>query len=135
MKSILQPTMSYIWRVYHFLGTNLRSMSLDLSEVSLPCSIAQGIQFMHENHVAHRYFFLSTMLSKFPILFLRDCTSQNIVLDPSKMYPKSFHPMVIGVLGGTRGKAKGRGLSVGHGTSILLILAFPGNTIRKMGHL
>ena len=27
--------------------------------VSLPCSIVQGVQFMHENHVAHRYLLLS----------------------------------------------------------------------------
>jgi hypothetical protein len=53
--------------------------------VSLPFSIVQGIQFMHENHVAHRYLLLSTVLSKFLILFLRDCTSQNIMLDPSKI--------------------------------------------------
>jgi serine/threonine protein kinase len=75
---------------------------------SLPCSIVQGVQFMHENHVAHRYLLLSTMLSKFLILSLRDCTSQNIMLDPSRMYPKSFHPMVIGRTRDFRGKAKGR---------------------------
>ncbi len=63
---------------------------------------------MHENHVAHRYLHLSTILSKFLILFLRDCTSQNIMLDPSRMYPKSFHPMVIGKTRDFRGKAKGR---------------------------
>jgi hypothetical protein len=75
--------------------------------VSLPCSIVQGIQFMHENHVAHRYLLLSTVLSKFLILFLRDCTSQNIMLDPSRMYPKSFHPMEIGRTRDFRGNAKG----------------------------
>jgi hypothetical protein len=32
--------------------------------VLLPYSIVQGIQFMHENHVAHRYLLLSTMLSE-----------------------------------------------------------------------
>ena len=32
--------------------------------VSLPYLIVQGIQFMHENHVAHRYLLLSTMLSE-----------------------------------------------------------------------
>ena len=32
--------------------------------VSLPYSFVQGIQFMHENHVAHRYLLFSTMLSK-----------------------------------------------------------------------
>ncbi|KAI0245370.1 kinase-like domain-containing protein [Lactifluus subvellereus] len=40
--------------------------------------ICEGIQFMHEHNVAHR-----------------DCTSENIMLDPSRMYPKSFHPIDI----------------------------------------
>jgi hypothetical protein len=39
------------------------------SLVSLRCSIVQGIQFMHENHVAHRYLRLPMMMSKFLILF------------------------------------------------------------------
>ena len=73
----------------------------------LPCSIVQGIQFMHENHVAHRYVLLSRILFKFVTLFVRDCTSQNIMLDPSRMYPKSFHPMVIERARDYRGKAKG----------------------------
>ncbi len=76
--------------------------------VLLPNSIVQGIQFMHENHVAHRYVLLSTMQPKFVILYFRDCTSQNIMLDPSRMYPKSFHPMVIGRTRDFRGRAKGR---------------------------
>ncbi|KAF8263954.1 kinase-like domain-containing protein [Lactarius quietus] len=38
--------------------------------------ICEGIKFMHENHVAHR-----------------DCTFANIMLDPSDMYPNSFHPV------------------------------------------
>ena len=61
---------------------------------------------MHENHVAHRYLLLSTILFKFLILFVRDCTSQNIMLDPSRMYPKSFHPMEIGRTRDFRGKAR-----------------------------
>ena len=76
--------------------------------VSLPYSVIQGIKFMHENNVAHRYLLLFTMLSKFLILFVRDCTSLNIMLDPSSMYPKSFHPMEIGRTRDFRGKAKGR---------------------------
>ena len=63
---------------------------------------------MHENHVAHRYLLLSTILSMFVILFVRDCTSENIMLDPSRMYPKSFHPMVIGRTRDFHGKVKGR---------------------------
>ncbi|KAI0037787.1 hypothetical protein FA95DRAFT_1470125, partial [Auriscalpium vulgare] len=43
--------------------------------VAFATQIIEGLAFMHENHVAHR-----------------DCTGQNIVLDPSGMYPNSFHP-------------------------------------------
>jgi len=49
----------------------------------------EGVQFMHENHVAHR-----------------DCTSENIMLDPSNMYPESFHPAEIERSKDFRGKAK-----------------------------
>ncbi|KAI0244942.1 kinase-like domain-containing protein, partial [Lactifluus subvellereus] len=51
--------------------------------------ICEGIQFMHENHVAHR-----------------DCTSWNIMLDPSNMYPNSFHPVATRRSKDFRGKAK-----------------------------
>ncbi|KAI0040925.1 hypothetical protein FA95DRAFT_1646111, partial [Auriscalpium vulgare] len=44
--------------------------------VAFATQIIEGIEFMHELHIAHR-----------------DCTGQNIVLDPSGMYPKSFHPV------------------------------------------
>ncbi|KAI9455513.1 kinase-like domain-containing protein [Russula earlei] len=49
----------------------------------------EGVQFMHENNVAHR-----------------DCTSENIMLDPSNMYPESFHPADIERGKDFRGKAK-----------------------------
>ncbi|KAH9947484.1 hypothetical protein B0H21DRAFT_807454 [Amylocystis lapponica] len=37
--------------------------------------VFQGIQFMHENHVAHR-----------------DCMTLNIMMDPTEMYPNLYHP-------------------------------------------
>ncbi|KAK0190746.1 kinase-like domain-containing protein [Armillaria mellea] len=37
--------------------------------------ILEGVQFMHQHHVAHR-----------------DCTLRNIMMDPTKMYPEGFHP-------------------------------------------
>ncbi|KAI9444379.1 kinase-like domain-containing protein [Lactarius psammicola] len=45
--------------------------------VTFFAQICEGVEFMHENNVAHR-----------------DCTRQNIMLDPSNMYPESFHPVV-----------------------------------------
>jgi hypothetical protein len=39
-------------------------------------------------------------------LATRDCTSENIMLDPSKMYPKSFHPAEINLNRNFRGRAK-----------------------------
>ncbi|KAI0040923.1 hypothetical protein FA95DRAFT_1527129 [Auriscalpium vulgare] len=44
--------------------------------VAFAKQIIEGIELMHELHIAHR-----------------DCTGQNIVLDPSGMYPNSFHPI------------------------------------------
>jgi serine/threonine protein kinase len=38
--------------------------------------ICEGLQFMHERNIAHR-----------------DCTANNIMFDPSEMYPQGFHPI------------------------------------------
>ncbi|KAI9461048.1 kinase-like domain-containing protein, partial [Russula earlei] len=46
--------------------------------VTFFAQICDGVQFMHENNVAHR-----------------DCTSENIMLDPSNMFPNPFHPAAI----------------------------------------
>jgi hypothetical protein len=62
---------------------------------------------MHENRVAHRYLFLFTTPFRPLMPFIRDCTSENIMLDPLGMYPKSFHPVEITRTRDYRGKAKG----------------------------
>ncbi|RDX54859.1 hypothetical protein OH76DRAFT_1478375 [Lentinus brumalis] len=52
----------------------------------------EGLQFMHEHHVAHRYRRLprlSTASDKFP----RDCMRLNIMYDPRPMFPEPYHPM------------------------------------------
>jgi serine/threonine protein kinase len=52
--------------------------------------ICEGLQFLHMNHVAHR-----------------DCTYRNIMLEPSNMYPDSFHPVNMGRSKDFRHKVKG----------------------------
>ncbi|KAI9432584.1 kinase-like domain-containing protein [Lactarius indigo] len=51
--------------------------------------ICEGIRFMHQRNVAHR-----------------DCTANNIMLDPSKMYPRGFHPVKIDRNRNFKGTAK-----------------------------
>lgn len=50
--------------------------------------ICEGIRFMHERNIAHR-----------------DCTANNIMLDPSGMYPDGFHPVEIDRKKNFKGKA------------------------------
>ncbi|KAH9954057.1 kinase-like domain-containing protein [Russula dissimulans] len=50
--------------------------------------ICEGLQFMHERNVAHR-----------------DCTANNIMFDPSWMYPEGFHPVKIDRKRTFKGKA------------------------------
>ncbi|TFY58435.1 hypothetical protein EVG20_g8153 [Dentipellis fragilis] len=50
--------------------------------------IMEGLVFMHENYVAHR-----------------DCCSANVMMDPTKMYPKSFHPAETDMNKDLRGRA------------------------------
>jgi len=58
--------------------------------VTFFAQICEGVQFMHSNHVAHR-----------------DCTRLNIMLDPTNMYPYSFHPVDIKRSKDFRHKVKG----------------------------
>ncbi|KAH9167190.1 kinase-like domain-containing protein [Lactarius sanguifluus] len=51
--------------------------------------ICEGLQFMHERNVAHR-----------------DCTENNIMLDPSGMYPKGYHPIQKNRSRNFKGRAK-----------------------------
>jgi len=47
---------------------------------------------MHENHVAHRCVVtFPTPICLLHMVLISDCTSENIMLDPSNMYPESFH--------------------------------------------
>ncbi|KAI9451694.1 kinase-like domain-containing protein [Lactarius psammicola] len=51
--------------------------------------ICEGLQFMHQRNVAHR-----------------DCTVNNIMFDPSRMYPKGYHPTQINRSRDFKGRAK-----------------------------
>ncbi|KAH9008199.1 kinase-like domain-containing protein [Lactarius hengduanensis] len=57
--------------------------------VAFFAQVCEGLQFMHERNVAHR-----------------DCTANNIMLDPSRMYPDGFHPTQIERSPDFRGRAK-----------------------------
>ena len=46
---------------------------------------------MHENNIAHRFVALFALIHASNIT-ISDCTAGNIMLDPSNMYPESFHP-------------------------------------------
>ncbi|KAI9447457.1 hypothetical protein H4582DRAFT_2136910 [Lactarius indigo] len=55
--------------------------------------ICEGLQFMHQHNVAHRYKPPSLVRSFEPDRSSRDCTANNVMLEPSKMYPTGFHPV------------------------------------------
>ncbi|KAH8982637.1 kinase-like domain-containing protein [Lactarius hatsudake] len=57
--------------------------------VAFFAQICEGLQFMHERHVAHR-----------------DCTENNIMFDPSGMYPKGYHPIQKNRSRDFKGRAK-----------------------------
>jgi serine/threonine protein kinase len=61
---------------------------------------------MHDNNVAHRYVLVSHTFTYLIWPSIRDCTSGNIMLDPSNMYPESFHPVDIRRSKDFRRKAK-----------------------------
>jgi hypothetical protein len=65
---------------------------------------------MHENNVAHRSVLCQKpfclFITNFGSTHARDCTIANIMLDPSNMYPESFHPVKISRSKDFRHKAK-----------------------------
>src|SRR5882757_5257795 len=46
---------------------------------------------MHENNVAHRFVSFAAHIHA-PNMTVSDCTAGNVMLEPSNMYPESFHP-------------------------------------------
>ncbi|KAI0310417.1 hypothetical protein OF83DRAFT_1040175, partial [Amylostereum chailletii] len=55
--------------------------------------IFEGIQFMHEHHVAHRHVNLNGSPCFMLTLYLRDCTMFNIMMDASALYTHPPHPV------------------------------------------
>jgi len=60
---------------------------------------------MHENNVAHRFVAFSPYIHPLNMT-ISDCTAGNIMLDPSNMYPESFHPADMNRSKDFRRKAK-----------------------------
>jgi serine/threonine protein kinase len=60
---------------------------------------------MHENNVAHRFVAFVAHIHA-PNMTISDCTTANIMLDPSNMYPESFHPAEMSQSRDFRRKAK-----------------------------
>jgi serine/threonine protein kinase len=56
------------------------------------CNFCQGLQYMHEHGVAHRYFYLTIIHEHLPIPFTRDITSWNVLMDASPLFPIPYHP-------------------------------------------
>ena len=85
----------------------VRSFQHSSSQINSDGALNQGLQFMHERNVAHRCAWAPTH----GICFLngdlfRDCTVDNIMFDPSGMYPQGFHPTKINRSRNFKGRAK-----------------------------
>ncbi|KAJ3474984.1 hypothetical protein NLI96_g12133 [Meripilus lineatus] len=57
--------------------------------------IFEGLRFMHDHGVAHRYYHLMSACGAVPsyLLVHRDCATMNIMMDAKSMYPEGFHPL------------------------------------------
>jgi hypothetical protein len=73
---------------------------------SIVCSATPGYPIYASEPRRASVTFLPLILYGPLILAIRDCTSENIMLDPSRMYPNSFHPSDINRNRNFRGKAK-----------------------------
>jgi hypothetical protein len=60
---------------------------------------------MHERNVAHRYEPYICLRRLQSDSSLSDCTANNVMLDPSQMYPSGFHPVKMNRKKNFKGKA------------------------------
>jgi serine/threonine protein kinase len=70
-------------------------------------ALDQGLQFMHQRNIAHRYAW--TLPDGMHVLTFdrfRDCTANNIMFDPSEMYPQGYHPTQMDRSRNFKGRAK-----------------------------
>jgi hypothetical protein len=62
---------------------------------------------MHQQNIAHRCGFTPANGMRFLTrVLLRDCTTNNIMFDPSEMYPQGFHPTQMDRSRDFKGRAK-----------------------------
>ena len=61
---------------------------------------------MHDNNVAHRFVAFTEQHIYASNITISDCTTGNLMLDPSNMYPESFHPAKMNRSKDFRRKAK-----------------------------
>src|SRR5258707_12715852 len=89
---------------------------------------------MHENNVAHQYVLILHPSTYLTWPAIRDCTPGNIMLDPSNMYPESFHPADIRRSKDFRRKAKWYTRTRRPTNTSLSTLACPVGMILPIGH-
>ena len=58
-------------------------------------TVCQGLQYIHEHHIAHRYVcsVLGACVARLMQLQFSDCMRLNIMIDPRDMFPDMFHPV------------------------------------------
>ena len=77
------------------------------SQINSDRALNQGLQFMHQRNIAHRFAWTPTDGMHFLTRGLfRDCTANNIMFDPSEMYPRGFHPTQMDRSRNFKGRAK-----------------------------
>jgi len=58
-------------------------------------NLLQGLQFLHEHHIAHRYVARSTYCIDIDIPRFRDPNMNNFMMEWRGMFPDGFHPQAI----------------------------------------
>ncbi len=56
--------------------------------------IPQGLQFMHDHHVAHRCVMQCDILHPCADTLFRDIMTLNVMMDPKPLFPNLYHPAV-----------------------------------------
>jgi len=63
----------------------------------------QGLAFLHSHHIAHRYAdYMMCYETSFAELLSRDLKAENIMMDPSQMFPNGINPLATSLLFNTQ---------------------------------
>jgi serine/threonine protein kinase len=86
------PKFETIGEAIDFFHQIFEVLSILFTYLTLGWLLFQGLAFMHKHNIAHRY--VRGICVRRELTFVNsDCTANNVMMDPTGLYPESYHPI------------------------------------------